>query len=114
MYIKNLAQLRKQDMKIAGGKAVFLGEMIKAKFLVPEGFVILASAFKLCKNSYEIEDDVTDEILANFDNLNSSVASIFSIGADPPDVSQASNDVGLIVMHFFASVLFTVANAFPA
>ena len=36
------------------------------------------------------------------------------MGADPPEVSQGSNEVGLIVTHFFVSVLFTVANAFPA
>ena len=43
-----------------------------------------------------------------------STASTFSIGADPPDVGAGSNDVGLIVIHFFLSLLFTVANAFPA
>ena len=50
----------------------------------------------------------------NFEDKNSSVASIFSIDADPPDNSQDSNDVGLIVTHFILSVLLTVANALPA
>ena len=50
----------------------------------------------------------------NFDAKNSSAASIFSTVADPPDVSQGSNDVGLIVIHFFVSVLLTVAKALPA
>ena len=43
-----------------------------------------------------------------------STASIFSIGADPPEVGAGSNDVGLIVIHFFLSLLLTVAKAFPA
>ncbi len=43
-----------------------------------------------------------------------SVASTFSIGADPPEIGAGSNDVGLIVIHFILSVLLTVANAFPA
>ena len=38
----------------------------------------------------------------------------FTISADPPDVGAASKDVGLIVIHFFLSVLFTVAKALPA
>ena len=58
--------------------------------------------------------DLTSSLLINFDNVNSSVASIFSIGAEPPEVSQGSKDVGLIVTHFLVSVLFTVANALPA
>ena len=36
------------------------------------------------------------------------------ISAEPPDVWAASKEVGLIVIHFLASLLFTVANAFPA
>ena len=58
--------------------------------------------------------DLTSSLLINFDKVNSSVGSIFSIAADPPDVSQGSKDVGLIVTHFLVSLLFTVANAFPA
>ena len=40
--------------------------------------------------------------------------SAFTISAVPPVVGAGSNDVGRIVIHFFESVLFTVANAFPA
>ena len=42
------------------------------------------------------------------------MVSPFTISADPPDVGAASKDVGLIVIHFFLSVLFTVAKALPA
>ena len=34
--------------------------------------------------------------------------------ADPPEVGAGSKDVGLMVTHFFPSLLFTVAKAFPA
>ena len=50
----------------------------------------------------------------NFVLVNSSPASAFSIGAEPPELSQGSKDVGLIVMHFLASFVLTVANALPA
>ena len=43
-----------------------------------------------------------------------SLASAFTISADPPEVAAGSNEVGLIVTHFFLSVLLTVANALPA
>ena len=43
-----------------------------------------------------------------------SPASPFSIIAVPPELSHGSKDVGLIVIHFLASLVFTVAKAFPA
>ena len=58
--------------------------------------------------------DLISSLLINLVFSLRSAASIFSISADPPVVSAASNDVGLIVIHFFSSLLLTVANAFPA
>lgn len=43
--IKNFKELSNKDTKIAGGKGASLGEMINAKISVPNGFVVLASAF---------------------------------------------------------------------
>ncbi len=45
MFIKNFAQISKNDVKIAGGKGTSLGEMANAKIPVPDGFVVLAGAF---------------------------------------------------------------------
>ena len=53
-------------------------------------------------------------LLINFVCPNSSLGSAFSIGADPPELSHGSKEVGLIVTHFLGSLLFTVAKAFPA
>ena len=58
--------------------------------------------------------DLISSLFTNFVLLNSSLGSAFSIGADPPELSHGSKEVGLIVIHFFGSLLFTVANAFPA
>ncbi len=44
-FIKDLENINKKDISIAGGKGASLGEMVKAGFPVPPGFVILASAF---------------------------------------------------------------------
>ena len=43
--IRNFENLNKEDVLIAGGKGASLGEMTQAKILVPQGFVLLASAF---------------------------------------------------------------------
>lgn len=44
-YIKFLKDLKKEDVKIAGGKGASLGEMYSSKISVPNGFVILSLAF---------------------------------------------------------------------
>ena len=58
--------------------------------------------------------DLTSSLLINLVFSKASLLSVLTIYADPPSVSAGSNDVGLIVIHFFLSVLFTVANALPA
>ena len=50
----------------------------------------------------------------NLVDENDSPISPLTISAEPPDVAAGSKEVGLIVIHFFLSVLFTVANALPA
>src|SRR3989344_7435969 len=45
--IKNLNDLSKDDMSVAGGKGASLGEMIKAGINVPPGFVVLVDAFNM-------------------------------------------------------------------
>jgi phosphoenolpyruvate synthase/pyruvate phosphate dikinase len=46
IYIKSLKQINKNDVLSAGGKGASLGEMLKAKIPVPDGFVILSNAFE--------------------------------------------------------------------
>ena len=58
--------------------------------------------------------DFVSSLLRNFEKLGTSTASTFSTWAEPPVLGAGSNYVGLIVTHFFLSLLFTVAKAFPA
>ncbi|MBI4812794.1 PEP/pyruvate-binding domain-containing protein [Candidatus Falkowbacteria bacterium] len=46
MFTKKLRCLSKQDINIAGGKGASLGELIRANFPVPDGFVILTPTFE--------------------------------------------------------------------
>jgi pyruvate, water dikinase len=45
VLIKNFKQISISDVQIAGGKGASLGEMVQFGISVPEGFVILSSAF---------------------------------------------------------------------
>ncbi len=58
--------------------------------------------------------DLISSFLTNFVKVNSSAPSPLIISAVPPSEGAASNEVGLIVTHFFLSLLLTVAKAFPA
>ena len=58
--------------------------------------------------------DFTSSLFINLVKSETSAFSAFTISAVPPVVEAGSKDVGRIVIHFFVSVLFTVANAFPA
>ena len=45
--------------------------------------------------------DLVSSLLINLEIFRPSTGSIFSIAAVPPEVGAGSNDVGLIVIHFF-------------
>jgi len=66
VFILPFSKISKDDVKIAGGKGASLGEMTKAGFLVPPGFVVLATAFE----RFLEETDINIEIEAALDKVN--------------------------------------------
>ncbi|KKU95509.1 MAG: putative phosphoenolpyruvate synthase [Parcubacteria group bacterium GW2011_GWC2_48_17] len=60
--IKNLNNLSKTDIDIAGGKGASLGEMTRVGMAVPPGFVVLASAFDRFLEETNLSADI-DKIL---------------------------------------------------
>jgi len=44
--LRNLENISKDDVSLAGGKGASLGEMTQAGFAVPPGFVVLTDAFE--------------------------------------------------------------------
>ncbi|GEM_PF-2238754 len=64
--LKNLEQLSKNDVALAGGKGASLGEMMEAGIPVPPGFVILSSAFE----KFLEETGLNVEIDAILDSVN--------------------------------------------
>lgn len=45
-FVRDLERITRKDRSVAGGKAASLGEMMRAGFPVPRGFVILSGAFE--------------------------------------------------------------------
>ncbi len=57
-FIKNLNQLNKSNVHTAGGKGANLGELVKIEMPVPEGFVLLASAFERFLEKTDIDVEI--------------------------------------------------------
>jgi len=57
-YIKFFKDLKKDSVRIAGGKGASLGEMYNNKFCVPNGFVILSDAFDKFLDDNDINNEV--------------------------------------------------------
>jgi len=65
-FIKDLREINKKNIFIAGGKGTNLGEMLKIGIPVPLGFVILASAFE----KFLEETDINVEINSKWEKIN--------------------------------------------
>ena len=59
-------KITKKDVAIAGGKGASLGEMTRAKIVVPPGFVVIASAF----DRFLLETDLLQDIEAQLKKVN--------------------------------------------
>lgn len=73
-----LAQVSQHDVAIAGGKGAALGELMKADFSVPPGFVILASVYDHFMVDGVIHDDVRAAIERAFDELGAQYVAVRS------------------------------------
>lgn len=66
MFVKTFDQIKDNDINLAGGKGLSLSKMIRNKFPVPPGFVVLASAF----DQFLKETNINPEIDAMWNRLN--------------------------------------------
>jgi pyruvate,water dikinase len=66
-YVKRLDEISRKDFPLAGGKGSNLGEMIRAGLPVPEGFVILTSAYKRFVVQNNIQESI-ENILGKIDS----------------------------------------------
>ncbi|MGV8163117.1 MAG: PEP/pyruvate-binding domain-containing protein [Candidatus Nanoarchaeia archaeon] len=84
MHVKVFKDISKEDVLLAGGKGASLGELTKVDVVVPEGFIILSSAF--------------DEFL-NQNNLSKEITTILnSIYEEKSDAKLASAEIRKILL----------------
>ena len=102
--IQDFKNIGKNDVALAGGKGASLGEMIQVGVLVPNGFVILASAFE----KFLEETDLNVEIDSILDTVNhkemhtiegaSEKIEALILGAEMPQ------DIALEIKRFFKNL----------
>lgn len=56
--IVNFSEVDKNDVDIVGGKGANLGEMVRAKFPVPNGFIVTANSYFRFLQEYKLENDI--------------------------------------------------------
>ncbi len=88
MYTKKFSEISRKDVLEVGGKGASLGEMANADLPVPPGFVVTAQTFREFEGK-EIPQEVIDEILEAFADLNASRVAVRS-SAVAEDSSNAS------------------------
>ncbi len=57
-FVRNLSSIRRRHLALAGGKAVNLGEMMEAGLPVPDGFVILTSAYRTFIEENGLQEEI--------------------------------------------------------
>lgn len=78
IFTKKIIQLSKNDRKIAGGKSIYLGEIMKMGILVPKGFVVLAPAF----DKFLEQNNLDKKIKKLLSKINSNKQSINKISKE--------------------------------
>ena len=64
IFIRWLKDLSSRDTKIAGAKAANIGELSKAGFQVPDGFVLTAQAFDAFLAANGLNEDSAAEVIS--------------------------------------------------
>jgi len=62
MFVLPLAQIQEKQIALVGKKAFSITKLLKAKFLVPEGFVITAEAYRSFLKTNEIQAAIRAEM----------------------------------------------------
>ncbi|MDH4330689.1 MAG: hypothetical protein OEV93_04010 [Candidatus Moranbacteria bacterium] len=72
MFTKKFKELSKKSVLEAGGKGASLGEMINSQIPVPDGFVVLSSAFDRFLEETDLGQDIEAQLhKVNYDDVNS-------------------------------------------
>lgn len=84
--VVDLGRLDARDLNQGGGKAANLGELLRAGFPVPPGFVVTTAAYELVVTSNDLQRDIGNASDANGTGL---VRARFEQAKVPPQVERA-------------------------
>lgn len=76
-YLRKFSEISKEDVSLVGGKAASLGELTKAHFPIPPGFVITTECYQEFWTK-DLPADVKDDILKAFDALQADYVAVRS------------------------------------
>ena len=62
VFVKELKEIRKEDVETAGGKGANLGEMIHGELPVPGGFVLLTEAYRHFVHTNGLEEKISRQL----------------------------------------------------
>ncbi len=84
MNIRNLTSVSADDLGLAGGKGANLGELLRAGFDVPAGFVVTTDAYRDFVAGLDLADRLADATPADSDSL----AAAFAAGSLPAALGE--------------------------
>jgi pyruvate,water dikinase len=87
-FVLSLNELGRDDLAIAGGKGANLGELIRAGFPVPSGYVVTTSAYD-CFVAHNHLDDIIETVLRDEQGSGTSIRDAFEQATMPPEVEQS-------------------------
>ena len=100
-FVRAFSQIGKNDTAIAGGKGASLGEMIQAGIPVPEGFVVLSSAFERFLEKADLNAEI-DAVLHKVDHEKMHTVENASVNIrDLILTAKMSNDIGAEIRKHF-------------
>ena len=85
--VRPLRDLRATDLPIAGGKGANLGELVRAGFPVPDGFVVTTAAYDAFVAAGDL--DARIDRLAAAADAETAIAALFASTALPEDIAAA-------------------------
>lgn len=94
--IRSFAQLTNADLPLAGGKGVNLGALTRARLPVPQGFVVLTTAYKLFVRQAGIQDEIARiagsvdaDSQESLDTASEQIRSLFARHPVPKEITDA-------------------------
>ena len=94
-WVSDLADLRRGDLPLAGGKAANLGELIAAGVPVPPGFVVTTDAYRAYVETHDLQQRIVALVPAAggdteaYESAAARIAELFTAGAVPDQLRAA-------------------------